>query len=216
MYSAFGVDHHGAEISKKVLPFGSKGGKLAGAKVKLRGLTQSGVDSLRTAAKDTLSDPKNAKVPLRDAKTPFVDSLSTNSRFHGAIQAAREVGARQAKAATEGKSTSILDNATIGDVSRAAEVRRIDRSPENILRGEKKVTTSTNALTGQTKKHVERKGNKFFKAKDVTYINGESYADKGMNGGLTDAGKVTLVGGPAAAAGLGGIAMNEKRKRSSY
>jgi hypothetical protein len=219
MYSAFGVDHHGAEISKKVLPFGSKGGKLASAKVHLRGLTQSGTDQLRTAAQRTITNPKNKDVPLRGAGKPFVDELSDASPAHGAIETGRRLApqVKADKAAGKSVKDSVLDRATLGDLNQASTVRRVDESPSNIFRGKKTTTTDTNLITGQTKKHVKREGNKFFKPKDMAYVNGESIVGQNkQTGGLTDAGKVTLVGGPAAAAGLGGIALNEKAKRSSY
>lgn len=210
MYSAFGVDHHGVEISKK---------KEARFTARLLPMAQRGAEQLGLAARRTVSNPKNKDVPLKDMKTPFINELSDAAPVHGAIETGRRLAAdADVKAATglKNKVTTAANKATVGDLAEATTVRRINESPANLFRGKKTVTTTSNPLTGANTRQTTREGGRFFKEKDVIEAGGQKIDRGGKKGGLTTAGKVTFVGGGGAGAGLGGIALNEKLKRSSY
>ena len=210
MYSAFGVDHHGVEISKK---------KEARFTTRLLPMAQRGAEQLGLAARRTVSNPKNKDVPLKDMKTPFIDELSASSPAHGAIEVGRKLAKDPDVAAavgTKAKVSTAANKATVGDLRDATSVRRITESPANVFRGKKTTTNQTNALTGENYRNVNREGGRFFKEKDVIEAGGQKIDRGGKKGGLTTAGKVTFVGGGGAGAGLGGIALNEKLKRSSY
>jgi hypothetical protein len=95
------------------------------------------------------------------------------------------------------------------------KILRSKTSDANIFRGKKYVLKGKNTKTGEKTKKVAREGNVFFKPKDVAYKNGKKYGSPSGNyGGLTNTGKATFIGGPAAAAGIGGVALEEKVRRS--
>lgn len=210
MYSAFGVDHHGAEISKK------KESKIV---ARLLPMAQRGAEQLGIAARKTVANPKNKDVPLKDMKTPFINELSDAAPVHGGIETARRLANNpdvKAASGLKNKVTTAANNATVGDLAEATTIRRINESPANLFRGKKTVTTTSNPLTGENTRQTTREGGRFFKEKDVIDVGGKKIARGDKKGGLTTAGKVTFVGGGGAGAGLGGIALNEKLKRSSY
>lgn len=207
-YSAFGVDHYGQAIAKK-------DAKLL---TRARPLVSGGLRQVQGAAQRVISNPNNANMKLSEAKTPLVNELSQGSPAHGAIETIRglrgKVKAAQAAGSTDSAARIAASSATVGDVHRAANVRRITEAPENLLRGKKKTTSETNLLTGDNSRHVSREGNRFLKPLDVTHKGGEKTYAADKKGGLTGTGK-TVVGGGVAATGLGGAAYQQKRNATA-
>jgi hypothetical protein len=212
--SAFGVEHDRDDVYKALrFPGGGKGAKTERA----REMLGRAVDTARTATGRALADPKNKDLTLRKMPEAVGRQAAADSPMPDLLPAAEKVAQRRSAAKAAGTSTSLLDNVTAADLVHGGTFRRTEVKPENLFRGKKTTTTTSNPLTGRNRVSVEREGNTFFKPKHTIRENGgEAQTVDDKAGGLTGKGKVAFVGGPGAAAGLGGIALNEKSKRNAY